>query len=58
MWKDPIVEETRRLRRELAQEFNNDPKAIFAHVRKKQSVTKRQVVSRAPRSTRQQKDIR
>jgi hypothetical protein len=56
MWKDPIVEETRRLREELARSFNNDPEAIFRYIREEQRKSKRKVVSRQPRIPRVRKD--
>lgn len=36
MWEDPIVSEVRRVREELAAQFNFDPGAIFADIRKRQ----------------------
>jgi hypothetical protein len=36
MWEDPIVAEVRRIRDQLAAEFNYDIKAIFADMRKQQ----------------------
>ena len=35
--RDPIVEETRRLREEYAAQFNHDPNAIFDDIIKRQS---------------------
>ena len=35
--RDPIVEETRKLREEYAAQFNHDPKAIFDDILKRQS---------------------
>ena len=37
MGRDPIVEETRKLREEYAAQFNHDPKAIFDDILKSQS---------------------
>ena len=37
MERDPIVEETRKLREEYAARFNHDPKAIFDDILKCQS---------------------
>ena len=56
MWKDPIVEETRRLREELAMSLNNDPEAIFRYIREEQRKSKRKIVSRQPRIPRVRKD--
>lgn len=46
MWKDPIVEETRRLRKELADECRNDPQAIATYIREKERESPRCVVTR------------
>ena len=35
--RDPIVEETRKLREEYAAQFNHDPNAIFDDIFKRQS---------------------
>ena len=35
--RDPIVEETRKLREEYAAQFNHDSKAIFDDILKRQS---------------------
>ena len=45
MWHDPIVEETRRLRRQYAERFGNDPDAIFADIRKRQKESGRKLVT-------------
>ena len=39
MWRDPIVEETRKRRDEYATEFNHHPDAIFDDIRKRQCET-------------------
>ena len=49
MWKDPIVEEIRRIREEYAAEFNYDLAAICRDLRKRQAEGGRVVVSRLPR---------
>lgn len=52
MWKDPIVEETRRLREEYAAEHNHDIEAIFRDAQRRQEASTRKVVtlpSRKPR---------
>ena len=36
MWRDLIVEETRKRRDEYAAEFNHNPDAIFDDIRKRQ----------------------
>ena len=35
MWKDPIVNEVRRIREELSEQHNFDVSSIFAEIRKK-----------------------
>ena len=35
--RDPIIEETRKLREEYAAQFNHDPNAIFNDIFKRQS---------------------
>ena len=54
MWQDPIVEETRNLRKQYAEAFNYDIDAIFADIRKRQEQPKRKRISfpaRKPVST-------
>lgn len=45
MWQDPVVEETRNLRKQYAEKFNNDIDAILADIRKRQEQSKRKLVS-------------
>lgn len=45
MWRDPIVEETRKRRDEYAAEFNHNPDAIFDDIRKRQSQAGKRLVS-------------
>ena len=45
MWKDPIVEEVRNIRKANAEKFNNDIKNIIEDARRKQRVSNRRVVS-------------
>jgi hypothetical protein len=45
MWNDPIVKETRDLRKKYASKFNNDPDAIFEDIRKRQKISKRKRIS-------------
>jgi len=49
VWQDPIVNETRELRQQYAQRFNHDPDAIFEDILKRQSQTKKALVSLPPR---------
>ncbi len=45
MWKDHIVEEVRKVRKEHASKFNFDIKAIVEDARKRQSTSMHNVVS-------------
>jgi hypothetical protein len=45
MWKDPIVDEVRKIRKEQAEKFKFDVRAIIADSRKRQNSTKRHIVS-------------
>ena len=45
MWQDPIVEETRHLRRQYAEQFDHNIDAIFADIRKRQEQSKCKRVS-------------
>jgi hypothetical protein len=49
MWKDPIVEETRKLRESYAREHNHDIDSIYQDILKRQSESERLVVSLSPR---------
>lgn len=49
MWKDPIVEEVRRIRQQHAQQFNYDLRAIVDDLRKQQGQSGRTYVRFAPR---------
>jgi len=52
MWKDPIIEETRKLRDELAQKLGGELEAICKALKKKEEETQRKVVSLKPRKAR------
>ena len=60
MWKDPIVEEIRKLRDEYAAKFNYDLAAIFRDLQQKQKNSGREFVSLAPRpvTTKAQKNVK
>ncbi len=45
MWRDPIVEEIRKLREEYAARFNYDIKAICREARRHQETSERKTVS-------------
>ena len=52
MWQDPVVKETRELRKQYASQFKHDADAIFEDIRKRQEESKRKRVafpSRKPR---------
>ena len=52
MWKDPIIEETRKRRDELAQKLGNELEAICKALQEKEAKTTRKVVSLQPRKAR------
>jgi hypothetical protein len=49
MIDDPIVEEIRNIRDQLSKKFNYDIEAIFRDAQKRQTLSKRKVVTRKPR---------
>jgi hypothetical protein len=49
MWKDPIVEEVRKVRNEHAAKFNYDLKAIYQDLKEQQRVSGRRYVRFEPR---------
>ena len=49
MKRDPIVEETRKLREEYAAKFGHDRDAIFDDVQRRQSMKGKRLVSFLPR---------
>ena len=49
MWKDPIVEETRNRREELARRFNYDVKAIGEALRRQQRASGQKLFTRPPK---------
>ena len=49
MWKDPIVEETRGRREELARRFNYDIKAIGRELRRQQKARGKKPITRPPK---------
>jgi hypothetical protein len=55
MWNDPIVEETRKIRDELAARFNYDVRQIGRYYQSKQSADDRKIVRRPPRKEKKQK---
>lgn len=51
-WRDPIVEEIRKIREEHAARFNYDVRAIVEDARKRQEEGEHKVVSFAPQRRR------
>ncbi|MCY3736566.1 MAG: hypothetical protein OXG13_09220 [Gemmatimonadaceae bacterium] len=51
MKRDPIVEETRKLREESAAKFGHDRDAIFHDVQRRQSMKGKRLVSFLPRKS-------
>jgi len=49
MWKDEIVEETKRLREEYAAKFHYDLDAIYEDLRKQEKQSQREIVWLQPK---------
>ena len=49
MWKDEIVEETRRARQAFAAKFNYDLEAMYRDLKEKEQQSKRRTVSLSPK---------
>jgi len=45
MWKDPVVEETRKLREQYASKFNHDIDAIYEDIQRGQDQSVKKTVS-------------
>ena len=45
MWKDPIVEETRRLRQQYSSTLNHDIDAIYEDIQRRQAQSTIKIVS-------------
>jgi hypothetical protein len=45
MWKDPVVEETRKLREQYASKFKHDVDAIFDDIQRRQALLDKKPVS-------------
>jgi hypothetical protein len=50
MWKDPIVEEVRRLRDQYASQLGYDIDRIFQDIQKRQAQTGKKLLSFPPRA--------
>jgi hypothetical protein len=57
MWRDPIVQEIRKLRGEYAARFKNDPDAIFNDILKRQKASNRSRVSFPAKKSKKQKNV-
>jgi len=55
VWKDPIVEETRKIRDELAAKFNYDVQEIGRYYLSRQKTEDRKLVRRPPKKEGRQK---
>jgi hypothetical protein len=49
MWKDPIVEEVRKARRQIEKEYGPDTDAFLQHIYDQQKKVKSRLVSRGPK---------
>ena len=45
MWKDPVVEETRKLREQYAIKFNHNIDAIYEDIQRRQDISVKKPVS-------------
>ena len=54
MWEDPIVTEVRKVREQLAREFDFDVHAIFTDLRKRQTLLGSRLVRRQRRAKAEQ----
>lgn len=45
MWKDPIIEETRKLREQYASKFNHNIDAIYEDIKRRQALSSKKAVS-------------
>jgi fibrillarin-like rRNA methylase len=57
MWKDPIVEETRKLREQYASQFNHDIDAIFKDIQQRQAQLGKKLVSFPARKPFKRSDV-
>lgn len=57
MWEDPIVKETRELRKQYAKQFNFDPDLIFNDIINRQKKSGRESVSFPSRQPTTEKKI-
>lgn len=57
MWKDPIVEEVRKVRQEHAARFGYDLKAIYDDLKAKEKLGSRKVVSLPPKRLKKREGV-
>lgn len=57
MWKDPIVEETRQLRKQYLASCGNSPDAVFLDILNRQRQPGENIVSRPARPVQQLRKI-
>lgn len=57
MWKDPIVEETRKLREQYASQHNHKIDAIYEDIQKRQGKSAKRFVSFPPRKPTKAPDV-
>ena len=55
MWKDPIVEEVRKVRQDHAAKFNHDFKAIYDDLKAAEKLGNRKAVSLPPKRLKKEK---
>jgi hypothetical protein len=56
MWNDPIVEETRKIRDELAARFNYDVQELGQYYLSQQEAADRKIVRRAAKKIKEEKE--
>jgi len=49
MWQDPIVEETRKIRKKYAASLGHDFDAIFRDIKERESKSNKKIVSLPPK---------
>jgi hypothetical protein len=57
MWKDPIVEETRKLREQYAKQYNENLDAIFEDIKRRQAKSDKKLVTFPPRKPANAPDV-
>lgn len=50
MWKDPIVEDIRKIRKQLEKKFGSDQDAFLRNIYEQEKMTKARLVSRLPKN--------